>query len=100
VPRGTQAKVGDTNVAPNGYHYTRTEGGWVLTHRLIAEKNLGRPLEKNERIRYKDGDRSNLDPSNIQVLTKVGGKSKAAKLASLDARIADLKAQREELARE
>lgn len=70
VMRGKPSKPGDTRVSLNGYHYTRTETRWELTHRLIAEKKLGRKLTEIERVRFVDNDRSNLDPSNIEVYTK------------------------------
>lgn len=42
MPRGQAARVGDTRVAKNGYHYTKTEDrGWVLTHWLTAETRRG-----------------------------------------------------------
>jgi hypothetical protein len=65
--RGKASTVGDTRVSLNGYHYTRTTEGWQLTHRLIAEEKLGRPLRENERIRFVDNDRTHLDPDNIHV---------------------------------
>jgi hypothetical protein len=70
--RGRKANVGDTRTSLNGYDYTRTEKGWQLTHRLIAEDKLGRELEPDERIKFIDNDRTNLDPNNIMVYkTKV-----------------------------
>jgi len=68
--RGRRSQVGDTRVSLNGYHYTRTEDKWELTHRLIAEEKLGRPLAEDERIRFADNDRTNLDPDNIVVYIK------------------------------
>jgi hypothetical protein len=65
--RGKASSIGDTRVSLNGYHYTRTETGWQLTHRLVAEEKLGRPLRENERIRFVDNDRTNLDSDNIVV---------------------------------
>ncbi len=75
MPRGQAAEVGDTNVAANGYHYTRTESGWRLTHHLIAERGLGRKLTGQERVVFVDGDRTNLDPANLEVKTKTKGKA-------------------------
>jgi len=100
VPRGQPAKQGDTTVARNGYHYTRTETKWRLTHHLIAEKALGRPLTKEDRAVFRDGDRTNLDPSNIAVVKKSNGKSVQARIAILDSKIADLTAERDLLKQE
>lgn len=92
MPRGQRATEGDTRVAPNGYHYTRTKTEWVLTHRIVAEKLLGRPLAEGERIRFKDNDRSNLDPNNIQIM-KARARTVEAKKARIQARIDELNAQ-------
>jgi hypothetical protein len=54
-------------VAKNNYHYTRTEEKWRLTHHLIAEEKLGRPLHEDERVVFRDRDRTNLNPDNIEV---------------------------------
>jgi|SRR5215831_1190528 len=94
--RGKASKLGDTRISPNGYHYTRTADKWELTGRLVMEELLGRPLKPNERIRYIDGDRLNNDPSNLRVLeTKPQGPNR--RKAQLEARIADLKAELENL---
>lgn len=97
--RGLKAKVGDTRWSPNGYHYTRTELGWALTHRILAEKKLGRPLAKDERVRFKDGDRKNIKVNNIEVFKVAKGKT-GRKRAQLQARIDELQAQLAELERE
>jgi hypothetical protein len=94
--RGKQAKPGDTRTSPNGYHYTRTEAQWELTHRLIAAKRLGRPLNDNERCTFKDGDRTNLSPDNI-VVSEKKQKSTASRRAQLEAKIAELQAELESL---
>jgi len=96
LTRGRVSTIGATRVSPNGYHYTRTEKGWVTTHTIVAEERLGRPLEKNERVKFKDGDRTNLSPDNLIVYI-VQERSKNRKIAQLKARIADLQAQLEEL---
>jgi hypothetical protein len=90
--RGSRSEVGDTHVAKNGYHYTRTEERWRLTHHLVAEEKLGRPLSDTERVVFVDGDRTNLDPDNIEVRRKVTS-SLRKKEAQLVARIEELQAQ-------
>lgn len=69
--RGQKAKVGDKRVSANGYLYTRTSTGWELTHRLVVENRLGRKLTAQERVKFKDNDRSNIDPQNLVVTTVV-----------------------------
>ncbi len=38
-------------------------------HRVTAESVIGRKLERHEHVHHIDGDRSNNDPSNLQVLS-------------------------------
>lgn len=55
-------------VAANGYHYIKdAKGDRRLLHHVIAEETIGRALEKGERVYFIDGDRSNLNPDNIEV---------------------------------
>ena len=97
MARGQKAKVGDTRTAPNGYHYTRTKTGWVLTHRITAERKLGRPLAENERVRFIDGDRSNFrDPDNLDIYEVRKG-SVAKRRAQLEARKEAIEAELAEL---
>lgn len=95
MPRGVAAKVGDTNVSDNGYHYTRTEGGWRLTHHLIAEEQLGRPIGRDETVRFKDSDRTNLSPDNIIVTTR--RTSIRGRIAAIESKIMELQAEKANL---
>lgn len=94
--KGVPSKVGDTMVNQNGYHHTRTEKGWRLTHHIVAEQMLGRDLVHGERVSFIDGNKKNLDPLNLEV-TMVKQKSKATKRARLEARILELQAELDEL---
>lgn len=87
--------IGDVRVSPNGYHYTYTMDGWKLTHRLVMEKHLNRKLAKDERVSFKDRNRKNIVLDNL-ILKQV--KSKEHRIAYLDATIARLKAERDDLA--
>ena len=51
-----------------GKTYSKTYG--VHTHRIVAEKTLGRPLEKGEIVHHIDGNKRNNDPSNLMVMTQ------------------------------
>jgi hypothetical protein len=92
MAKGRQSRVGDTRVAPNGYHYTKTTEGWRLTHHIIAEQELGRSLAEDERTKFVDGNRRNLAPSNIKVIKK-GKASLRRRKATLEARIEELQAE-------
>jgi hypothetical protein len=96
MARGKKSRVGDIRVAPNGYQYTRTEAGWALTHRLLVERDLGRSLRYDERVRFRDGNRANLNLGNLEV-RKVKESTKERKRARIEARIEELQAQLEEL---
>lgn len=96
MPRGQKASPGDTRWSPNGYHYTRLEKKWELTHRILAEKKLGRPLADDERVTFQDNDRTNLTVENI-VVRKKNIVSNASRRARLEARIEELQAQVEAL---
>lgn len=100
MPRGKASEVGDTRVAQNGYHYTKTEDGWDLTHRIIMEKRLGRKLAHNERVQFKDGNKTNLDHGNLELIT-VGTSNIRRRIKYLEMKIdeytEELEALREEL---
>lgn len=55
----------------NGYWVRRVVSNGNVTypyeHKIIAEDILGRPLKKNERVWWVDGNRSNLDHSNLVI---------------------------------
>lgn len=92
MPRGQKSKVGATRIAPNGYHYTNTKLGWVLTHRLVVEKHLGRSLLPNERVTFVDGDRTNRNIDNLKVSVIREG-TLAKRKARIEARIEELQAE-------
>lgn len=96
--RGQSAEIGTHRVAQNGYHYdkvaNRGDGkpGWRLSHHIVAEQKLGRPLGQNERVSFKDGNKDNLLPSNI-VVSEKGRSSLRHRKAVLEQRIEELQAE-------
>lgn len=96
MSRGRKAQDGNTFINKNGYHHTRVNGRWELTGRIVAEKKLGRELRPGERIRFIDGNRSNLAPSNVKV-TIQKAKSKEAQRAALEHQIEELQQRLESL---
>ena len=84
--------MGDTRTSRNGYQYTRTETGWQLSHRLVVERELGIEIGANERVRFVDGDRSNLSPKNL-VVYEVKEKTNDKRIAELEAKVDDLEAE-------
>lgn len=66
--RGANASVGAERVSKNGYLYIKTEDGWKLAHRLMAEQEiLGRPLNPNERVTFVNGNRLDVRVENLKV---------------------------------
>jgi cell division protein FtsB len=98
MPRGQTADLGSERIAPNGYHYTRCETGWRLTHHLTMEKVLGRPIAANERVSFKAGygrdDYAN--PDAVQVNTK-SASTNNKRIAYLEARIEEMQAEIDDL---
>jgi hypothetical protein len=91
--RGEKSEVGATRVSANGYHYTKLDSGWQLTHRVVVEEQvLGRALQDDERVRFEDGDRTNLDPKNLAVY-RVRQTSKERRRAQLLARRQEIDAE-------
>lgn len=66
--RGKSAEVGNRYKNQNGYWGTRTEDGWVADHRFIMETHLERSLEKGEKVEFVDGDKDNLNLSNLRLV--------------------------------
>lgn len=93
--RGKQAEVGEVRVSKNGYSYTKTSGGWRLSHHLVAEKMLGRDLLPNEIVRFK-GAKTDIRQTNIEVIQK-GTTSARRRIAVIEARIEELEAEKAEL---
>lgn len=99
MPRGQVTKVGVTRIAQNGYHYTKTIDGWRLTHHIIAEEKYGIKVTSEHLVRFADGKRRNLSPSNIEVVQK-GRSSLRRRRAIIEARMDELKAELEMIDKE
>lgn len=107
MARGKAATVGDTRVSKNGYHYTKVAdhplapNGWILTHWLTAEKKLGRQLNENESVRFKDQSYKSkpYDMAGI-VIVKKKTSSLRKRLAVVEDRIRELTAEKEYIEKE
>ncbi len=97
MARGKTSAIGDTRVAPNGYHYTKVaDRGWVLTHWLIMEKDLGRQLTADESVRFQSdkikrqlAETGDCDVAGLVLIRK--------RTTSLRARKARLEAKRDQI---
>lgn len=76
-PEGAHWKGGQP-VTGNGYvreycpdHPGADPDGYVLQHRVVAERMLGRYLQKEEHVHHIDRNKKNNHPSNLQVLSSL-----------------------------
>jgi hypothetical protein len=68
MARGANAAVGAERISQNGYLYVKTEDGWKLAHRLMAEREiLKRPLNPNERVTFRNGNKLDVRVENLKV---------------------------------
>lgn len=75
-PRGPALPAGSVRPAGSGYLTEKTEDGkWIIQHRLVMQRKLGRPLARTEYVHHKNGIRSDNRLENLELwMTK--GKSK------------------------
>lgn len=72
------AMLGEKNPAWSGGRRQRVDGYWVvrvggedrLEHRVVMERHLGRALGEDEVVHHRDGNRSNNDPANLELMTQ------------------------------
>jgi len=53
-----------------GYKAHRVNGKYILEHRLIMEKHIGRKLKRNEVVHHKDENKLNNNLDNLVLMTK------------------------------
>lgn len=89
--------AGGRHTTPYGYVYVkvapddplaimRNNAGYVLEHRLIVARWLGRPLTPNESVHHKNGDRACNDLQNLELRVGNHGKGQSCHCADCGSR--------------
>ena len=70
IGRGIALPIGTVRNAGSGYLAEKIETGqWVMQHRLVMSRKLGRDLEPHERVHHRNAIRSDNDPDNLELWT-------------------------------
>jgi len=106
MPRGQAAKVGDTRVSANGYHYTKVgdhpaaQNGWILTHWLTAEEARGGEHidPEHEMVQFVSGfnKKDYANPQAVRIIQK-NTSSLRKRISVLEAQIAEKTAELDRL---
>src|SRR5215469_11125658 len=64
--KGGMVRAEQMKAISQGKSYTKTKGRH--THRVVAERMLGRSLLPGEIVHHRDGNKLNNDPLNLEIL--------------------------------
>ena len=62
-----QRAEGETISHSSGYIQQKSDGKWIMQHRLVMEQIIGRPLKRDERVHHKNGNRQDNRPENLEL---------------------------------
>lgn len=73
------ANITERKVDGAGYIRARVGGVWALEHRLVATRMMNRLLVTSEIVWWRNGDKTDNDPTNLEIISR---KEKAKREAS------------------
>lgn len=59
--------VGTRQPTSTGYVRIMTESGWKAEHRNVMEQTIGHPLDPQDRVHHKNGNRADNRPENLEL---------------------------------
>lgn len=96
IGRGVVRPVGATRAAGNGYLAEKdADGKWVIQHRLVMQRHLGRKLARTEYVHHKNGMRTDNSLNNLELWVTKGRSKKDPSGQRLEDVLADLLTQPE-----